>query len=107
MVRHILAAAILLAPLGTAASGAEECKSELPAARTGHWSWRIVDGKRCWYRGHPGRDKTTLQWPRSRPLPAAIDTVSERELLESYWPVLNRDERRRKQVPFDERWPRR
>ena len=99
MIRHVLAAAMALAPLATAAIGAEACKSELPAVRTGHWSWRIVDGKHCWYRGHPGRDKATLAWPRPDPAAAPIDP--DRELLESYWPALKLEEN-----AFSERWPR-
>src|SRR5215510_843141 len=40
----------------------------------GHWSWREVDGRRCWYRGAPGRAKTQLYWqvaakPTSAPAP--------------------------------------
>jgi hypothetical protein len=50
-----------------------ECQAELPAARTGNWSWRNIDGKRCWYAGRPGRDKASLQWPRSAPQPAWED----------------------------------
>jgi hypothetical protein len=101
MIRHILAAAaFVLAPHGAAASVEAECKSELPAARTGHWSWRNVDGKRCWYRGQPGRAKATLRWPRSVPPPAPRDIGSDRELLESYWPKLDLEK-----LPFTERWP--
>ena len=26
------------------------------------WSYRIIDGKRCWYQGRPGRNKNLLSW---------------------------------------------
>jgi hypothetical protein len=97
--RRVMAAAIVLAPLCTAANSAVQCKAELPAVRTGHWSWRIVDGKRCWYPGSPGMDKARLQWPRSAPPRAPNDGDSDRTLLESVWPKLE-------ELPFEQRWPR-
>ncbi len=27
-----------------------------------YWSWRIIDGKKCWYPGRPGKPKSELQW---------------------------------------------
>jgi len=27
------------------------------------WSWREVDGRRCYYRGRPGKPKDELYWP--------------------------------------------
>jgi len=83
MFRHAIALAIVLAALlttlGTVYS-AVECRAELPANRTGNWSWRNIDGKRCWYPGKAGMDKANLTWSRS--------TDSDRVLLESYWPDL-------------------
>jgi hypothetical protein len=43
----------------------------------GYWSWREVDGRRCWYPGRPGKPKTELFWQsaaksmlaRSMPMP--------------------------------------
>jgi len=28
----------------------------------GHWAWREIEGRRCWYRGSPGKPKTQLFW---------------------------------------------
>ena len=28
----------------------------------GPWSWRLIDGKKCWYRGQPGLSKSSLRW---------------------------------------------
>lgn len=41
----------------------------------GHWSWREIDGRRCWYQGDPGRSKSLLRWSLSSPRPssAAVD----------------------------------
>lgn len=62
-------------------SHAEEqiaCASEVPAVRKGqgHWYYRIVDGRKCWYDGKPMLPKTQLYWPGSsnaetKPAPAA------------------------------------
>ena len=63
--------ALLLVLLGAIpAASAVECKAELPPSRSEWWSWRIIDGKRCWYRGRPGTSKANLQWPKGD-VPAA------------------------------------
>ena len=48
----------------------------------GHWSWRIIDGKRCWYPGKRSVKKSDLQWSRPkvaavdpRPLPTFVETL--------------------------------
>ena len=119
MKHWILAVAIVVAPFGTAANSAVECKAELPAARTGYWSWRNVDGKQCWYEGRPGMSKASLEWPRTVPLPPRppmadrsnghapheqeADASLEQEAADASpadaSPAL-------KELPFAERWPR-
>jgi hypothetical protein len=42
-----------------------ECASDVPAARTGHWYYRIIDGRKCWYQGKPMLPKSSLHWPKS------------------------------------------
>ena len=37
-----------------------QCQSEKGAGYP--WSWREIDGKRCWYKGTPGMDKKQLHW---------------------------------------------
>jgi hypothetical protein len=32
------------------------------AGRDGHWAWRIIDDRKCWYEGKAGMNKTNLQW---------------------------------------------
>jgi hypothetical protein len=29
----------------------------------GYWSWRIIDGRKCWYQGKPMLSKAALEWP--------------------------------------------
>ena len=44
----------------------------------GHWAWREIDGRRCWYRGEPGRAKTLLRWSKQIPPPAVSGAAAER-----------------------------
>ena len=44
----------------------------------GHWAWREIDGRRCWYRGEPGRAKTLLRWSKQISPPAASGAAAER-----------------------------
>lgn len=41
------------------------CASEVPAARSGHWYYRIIDGRKCWYQGKAMMPKSSLYWPAS------------------------------------------
>ena len=60
-----IAVALLLISSGASAT---ECQSS--AGHDGKWwSYRIVDSKRCWYQGRPGRSKDLLQWAKQSPPP--------------------------------------
>ena len=60
-----IAVALLLISSGASAT---ECQSS-PGHDGKWWSYRIVDSKRCWYQGRPGRSKDLLQWARQSPPP--------------------------------------
>src|SRR4249919_1355622 len=60
-----IAFALLLVSSGASAT---ECQSS-PGNDGKWWSWRIVDSKRCWYQGRPGRSKDLLQWAKQSPPP--------------------------------------
>jgi hypothetical protein len=49
---------VLLYSVGPAA--AIDCQSK--AGRDGHWTWREIDGRRCWYRGEVKISKDQLRW---------------------------------------------
>jgi hypothetical protein len=51
--------ALLFGLLPVTAS-AIDCRSERGSGSW--WSWRNVDGKRCWYKGQPGMSKDKLRW---------------------------------------------
>jgi hypothetical protein len=46
-----------------------ECRAEPPAHRNGHWSYRIIDGRKCWYQGKSMISKSLLHWPASNIAP--------------------------------------
>jgi len=37
------------------------CQTSSPAGH-GHWAWRLIDGRKCWYEGAVGMDKSLLHW---------------------------------------------
>jgi hypothetical protein len=42
------------------------CAAEVPAARKGHWYYRIIDGRKCWYEGKAMMPKSDLYWPKEK-----------------------------------------
>lgn len=60
MSRVIMSAFVLSVAISDAQ--AVECQ----AGRTGgdsYWAWRLIDGRKCWYKGAPGMAKSVLHWP--------------------------------------------
>ena len=58
-------------------SQAKECSAERPANARTYWSYRLIDGRKCWYEGRPMISKSLLHWPASRtaqagPRPEAV-----------------------------------
>jgi hypothetical protein len=102
-IRAIVIIAGLLISAGTA--NAIECQSS-PPSNKGHWAWRLIDDRKCWYAGEPGMDKTKLRWaanahrapepaPRATPEPApratpepALRTAPEPALRTAPEPAL-------------------
>ena len=41
---------------------AAECQTSMQRS-DGHWTWRLIDGRPCWYKGQRGMDKSLLHWP--------------------------------------------
>jgi hypothetical protein len=59
----VLAAAFFLS---ATPSQAKECSAERPSKARSHWSYRVIDGRKCWYEGRPMLSKSLLHWPASR-----------------------------------------
>jgi hypothetical protein len=88
----------LLFVFSSAAVATTACQPSRPSDARDYWSWRLIDGRQCWYQGQPGRSKATLFWSVEQPPPAEPEVEQpeqvamadgERALLESYWPDLD------------------
>jgi hypothetical protein len=91
-VARILPLGIVL-PVEMQAAEAKQCSAAEPSNPQKHWSYRLIDGRKCWYEGDTNFPKSLLQWPEQtsplsafgkavpgpeeeRPLPPATQTVS-------------------------------
>ena len=70
----LLAACIAaLAPIGGANAKAMECSVARPSHTQVYWSWRLIDGRKCWYAGKTMISKSLLQWPAKASVQAKAD----------------------------------
>jgi hypothetical protein len=60
-----LAALSLIVAL-PAVQATQQCNAAPSHPNRGWWSYRIIDGRKCWYEGKPGLSKSLLEW-RARP----------------------------------------
>ena len=45
------------------AQAKQQCSAAMPSNPQGHWwSYRQIDGRKCWYEGKPGLSKSLLEW---------------------------------------------
>jgi hypothetical protein len=63
--RHRLPSILLAAFIaGLFIAGAVEAKQQCSvSAGKGYWSWRMIDGRKCWYEGKPMLSRAMLEWP--------------------------------------------
>jgi hypothetical protein len=63
----VLAACIAgLSSIGMpSAQAKQQCSRAMPSNPHRHWSWRVIDGRKCWYEGRPGLSKSMLEWPEA------------------------------------------
>ena len=45
---------------------AKQCSAERPSNARTYWSYRLIDGRKCWYEGKPMLSKSLLHWPEGR-----------------------------------------
>jgi hypothetical protein len=62
------------------AEAKQQCNAAAPSNPHGRWwSYRLIDGRKCWYEGKPMLSKTLLEWPKE----AFAQPVSNREEVQS------------------------
>ncbi|WP_156433520.1 hypothetical protein [Bradyrhizobium retamae] len=71
----IVMAALL--PISAPAAQVRECSAAVPSNQQGHWSWRLIDGRKCWYAGKTVISKSLLRWPAAAPAPAQAKAEAE------------------------------
>jgi hypothetical protein len=73
LILAILAIFVLMALMALTTTAAEaapiQCKKS--PGSDGYYAWRLIDGKKCWYRGARGLAKSKLTWSK----PADSPTV--------------------------------
>ena len=63
--------------IGMQTAEAKQCSVALPSNPQGHWSYRFIDGRKCWYQGENNLSKSLLQWPeQTSALSPSSETVS-------------------------------
>ena len=50
----------------------QKCTAAMPSNPHGYWSWRLIDGRKCWYAGKTVISKSLLRWPAAAPAQAEI-----------------------------------
>jgi len=102
MKTHILlvvfaACIAVLMPTGAANAKAVECSVVRPSNAHAHWSWRQIDGRKCWYAGKTMISKSMLRWPPkalmqakadAKPAPAAVATEKRSDPLDAHARLL-------------------
>ena len=59
------------------AQAKQHCSAAAPSNPHGHWwSYRLIDGRKCWYEGKPMLSKSLLEWSKE----ASVQPVSDREV---------------------------
>ncbi|HWZ38067.1 MAG TPA: hypothetical protein VNY08_07200 [Bradyrhizobium sp.] len=77
--------AACVSALAITAIATAQAKQQCSAAQGsgGYWSWRMIDGRKCWYEGKPMLSKSLLEWSARAPAQARsskMDSDNNREL---------------------------
>ena len=62
----------VLMPSGGANAKSVDCSVVRPSNGHGYWSWRLIDGRKCWYAGKTVTPKSALRWPAAEPAQAKV-----------------------------------
>jgi hypothetical protein len=98
--------------LGTQTAQAKQCSASIPPNPQGHWSYRFIDGRKCWYQGENNLSKSLLQWPeQTSPLSPSSETESlpDEELMPPVKETVSASSEKHNQSKpdsdsFDARW---
>ena len=59
----------------------QQCSTAAPSTPQARWwSYRLIDGRKCWYEGKPMLSKSLLEWPKdASPQPVSSGQVASVE----------------------------
>jgi hypothetical protein len=107
-IRSVAFAVCLAGLLLTAVPTAQaiECNVARPSDTSGHWwSWRLIDGRKCWYEGKSMISKSLLQWPAEASAQPTLEGTSNGVPEEKPHDPLNSQARVvDDEVSFEARW---
>jgi len=97
----------VLVPIGmlTAQAKAQmkECVAS-PSKVQGHWSWRLIDGRKCWYAGKTVISKSSLRWPAAAPAQAKAAAAPISVVTEKRSGPMDAQARMLDDDSFESRW---
>src|SRR5436309_6944692 len=96
-----------LIPIGmlTAQAKAQMKESVASPSRVqGHWSWRLIDGRKCWYAGKTVISKSSLRWPAAAPAQAKADAAPISVATEKRSGPMDAQARMLDDDSFESRW---
>src|SRR5258707_15283778 len=90
--------------LGMQTAQAKQCSAAMPPDPQGHWSYRFIDGRKCWYQGENMISKSLLRWPEQT---SALSPSSKAEprLDEELMPPLRQTTSARSEKPSNQSEP--
>ena len=100
----LVACMAALAPVGAANAKAMECSVARPSNATAYWSWRLIDGRKCWYAGKTVISKSSLRWPAAAPAQAKADAAPISVATEKRSGPMDAQARMLDDDSFESRW---
>ena len=76
---HVLPVGMLLLG-GMQTADAKLCSATMPSNPKEHWTYRLIDGRKCWYEGESKISKSLLQWPAAAQMRSAQPRRDEKQL---------------------------
>jgi hypothetical protein len=99
----IILLALPLLGMSMYSAESKECVAEKPSRPPHHWSYRLIDGRKCWYEGENNFPKALLQWPEQTKALSAFDQAEPpKERAQAVIPQS--DPRNEAPESFEDRW---
>src|SRR6476646_5458318 len=76
-----------LLPVGMpTAQAKQQCGATKPSNQHGRWwSYRLIDGRKCWYEGKPMLSKALLEWPKEASADAQARPLKDADTFAVRW----------------------